>query len=134
MNARGFTLIEVMVALVIVGLAMVALVATSGHFTRQSSELRDRTVAQWVATNRLAEYRLDRAFPETGTATGEVEQMGRRWIWRALVSPAPGEDDLRRVDVAVASADRPEVNVVVVTGFLGRVAGFAQPRPQPTPP
>lgn len=126
MTARGFTLVEVLVALVVVGIAMLALTTTAGHYTRQSAELRDRTVAHWVASNRLAEYRIEKSFPETGTSTGEVEQAGRRWVWRVLVSPAPGEEDLRRLDVAVADAARPDAPIVIVTGFIGRVTAFPQ--------
>lgn len=124
MTVRGFTLVEVLVALVVVGIAMLALTTTAGHYTRQSAELRDRTIAHWVASNRLAEYRIEQAFPETGTSTGDVEQAGRRWVWRVLVSPAPGEDDLRRVDVSVADAERPDAPIVIVTGFIGRVTAF----------
>ncbi|MEX0899968.1 MAG: type II secretion system minor pseudopilin GspI [Gammaproteobacteria bacterium] len=124
MTVRGFTLVEVLVAFVVVGIAMLALTTTAGHYTRQSAELRDRTIAHWVASNRLAEYRIEQAFPEAGTSTGEVEQAGRRWVWRVLVSPAPGEDDLRRLDVAVATAERPDEPLVIVTGFIGRVTAF----------
>ncbi len=126
MSPRGFTLVEVLVALVVVGIAMLALTTTSGHYTRQSAELRDRTTAHWVASNRLAEFRIEKAFPEPGTSTGQVDQAGRRWIWRVLVSPAPGENDLRRIDVAVAAAERPDAPIVIVTGFIGRVTGFPQ--------
>lgn len=134
-TARGFTLIEVLAALAVVGIAMLALVGTAGHYTRQSADLRDRTVAQWIAVDRLAEYRVQGAFPETGTASGDVVQAGQRWVWRAVVTPAAGEEDLRRVDVAVAKADRPDAAVVIVTGFIGRVVGFVQaPAPAPGAP
>ncbi|MFN2300783.1 MAG: type II secretion system minor pseudopilin GspI [Gammaproteobacteria bacterium] len=126
---RGFTLIEVLAALAVVGIAMLALVSTTGQYTRQSADLRERTVAQWVAVNRLAEYRIDGVFPEPGTETGDVVQAGERWIWRALVSPAPGEDDLRRIDIAVSRPERPDAPVVTVTGFVGRVVGFVREAP-----
>lgn len=131
MNARGFTLVEVLIAFAVVGIAMLALVTTAGHHTRQSVELRDRTHAHWIALDRLTEYRLERAFPEPGIDTGEVEAYGRRWVWRTLVSPAPGEADLRRLDVAVALAESPDAPVAVLTGFLGRVSAFPAQAPPP---
>ena len=124
MNARGFTLIEVLVAFAIVGIAMLALSSTAARYLRQSAELRDRTHAHWIAQNRLAAYRLENAFPEPGIDTGDEELFGRRWVWRVTIVPAPGEDDLRRIDVAVALADAPDAPVAVMTGFLGRVSGI----------
>ena len=126
MNARGFTLVEVLIAFAVVGIALLALSTTAGHYLRQSAELRDRTHAHWIAQDRLAEYRLERAFPDPGIETGDAEAFGRRWVWRVAVLPAPGEDDLRRIDVAVALAERPDAPVAVMTGFIGRVTGIPQ--------
>lgn len=120
MKQSGFTLVEVLVALVVVGLALLALMTNSAHYTRQSSDLRDRTIATWVASNRLAEYRLRQSFPEPGTERGEVVQDGQRWFWLAVVTAAPGEEDLGRIDVAVAHERDPEASIVVLTGFIGR--------------
>lgn len=121
---RGFTLVEVLAALAVVGIAMLALIVTSGGYTRQSAELRDRTIAHWIAADRIAEYRIDGRFPEPTTERGETIALGERWAWTIVVSPAPGEDDLRRLDVAIARADTPNDPVAVVTGFVGRNVGF----------
>lgn len=120
MTRNGFTLIEVLVALVVVAVGLLALVSTSAHYTRQSAELRDRVHANWVAADRLAEFRLEAGFPETGTERGETTLGGQRWHWRAVVTPAPGEADLRRIDVVVAKAASPDDTVTVLTGFIGR--------------
>lgn len=117
---RGFTLVEVLVALAVVGIAMLALMSSAGHYTRQSAELRDRMVAGWVASDRLARYRAAAAFPEPSVETGQVEQAGEDWVWTAVITPAPGEDDLRRIDVTVARAARADATVLLLTGFVGR--------------
>lgn len=119
---RGFTLVEVLVALAVVGIAMLALMSSAGHYTRQSAELRDRMIAGWVASDRLTRYRISRSFPEASVDTGRVEQAGEDWIWTAVITPTPGEDDLRRIDVTVAHAANPEATVVLLTGFVGRPA------------
>jgi general secretion pathway protein I len=118
--SRGFTLVEVLVALAVVGIAMLALMSSAGHYTRQSAELRDRMIAGWVASDRLTRYRLARVFPDASVDSGEVEQYGRSWVWTAVITPAPGEDDLRRIDVSVARAEAPDATVVLLTGFVGR--------------
>src|SRR5690606_22980352 len=58
-RARGFTLIEILVALAVVGVGLAALITASGRSTRDAAELRDRTYANWVARNVLAEIRLE---------------------------------------------------------------------------
>ncbi len=131
MKRAGFTLVEVLVALVVVGLALLALMTNAAHYTRQSAELRDRTIATWVASNRLAEFRFDQTFPEPGTQRGEVTQDGQRWLWLAVVTAAPGEDDLGRIDVAVAHERDPEATIVVLTGFIGRYRASSGGQVQP---
>lgn len=120
MKSRGFTLLEVLVALFVVAVALLALLTASGHYTRQSHELRERTLAHWVALDRIAAYRREPGFPDTGVSRGETMQAGERWAWTAVVSEAPGERDLRRLDVQVARAVRPDAPVVTFTGFIGR--------------
>ncbi len=55
---RGFTLLEVLVALAVLAIAMAALIKTGGENTRSAAYLRDKTLAQWVAMNVIAEQRL----------------------------------------------------------------------------
>lgn len=117
---RGFTLVEVLVALAVVGIAMLALMSSAGHYTRQSAELRDRMIAGWVASDRLTRYRVAGEFPDASVESGRVEQAGEDWVWRAVITPAPGEDDMRRIDVTVAHASDPDASVVLLTGFVGR--------------
>lgn len=117
---RGFTLIEVVVALAVVAIGLLALVATASQHTRQASALEERSVANWVATDRLVELRLQDGFPELGIQEGTQHMLGRDWSWRAIISEAPGESDLRRIDVEVAPGLEIESPTVRLTGFVGR--------------
>ncbi|RUO75785.1 type II secretion system minor pseudopilin GspI [Idiomarina seosinensis] len=82
----GFTLIEVMVALAIFALAAVAaLQAASGHISGLSS-LQDKTYAQYVASNRLAELALQRSWPISDNKTGEAMMGDQRWRWQQQVT------------------------------------------------
>jgi general secretion pathway protein I len=79
-NARGFTLVEVMVALMIVAMGLAALMIAVSGAARTSAYLRDKTLAQWIAMNRLTEVRLNsnNKFAQN-TDTAEVDFAGRKW-------------------------------------------------------
>jgi general secretion pathway protein I len=79
-RARGFTLVEVLVALIVVAIGLSALMVAVSGTARTSGYLRDKTIAQWVAINRLSEVRLNsnNKFAKN-TDTGELTVAGRSW-------------------------------------------------------
>ena len=113
----GFTLIEVMVALVIVSIALASMTVTMGGMLNNATTLRERTYASWIAQNKIVEYRLANEVPETGTTSGEVDYAGATWEWEADVQET-GVENLLRIDVSVGFAGSNEV-IRVVTGFVG---------------
>jgi general secretion pathway protein I len=115
-NAPGFTLLEVLVALVVLALAMSALVRTTALQADGLHDARQRTYAQWVAANAITDARLGGALPAQGVREGEMA-MGRvRWRWRMVVSPT-AVAGIRRLDVGVRAADGRQV--LVLSGFAG---------------
>jgi len=116
-RARGFTLIEVMVALVIAVLALVAVMASISQMVDAGTAMRDRTFAAWIAQNKITELRLANVEPEVSETNGEVEFAGLDWDWTATVSET-GVQYLYRVDVDVSFAGRDEI-IRSVTGFIG---------------
>jgi general secretion pathway protein I len=116
-RCRGFTLLEVMVALAIVSLSLVTLVAGIGQMVDAANAMRERTYASWIAQNKIAELRLSNTVPDVSTSSGEVDYANTLWAWRAVVTET-GVENLFRVDVAVL---RPETDALVftVTGFIG---------------
>ena len=116
----GFTLVEVLIALAIVAVYM-AVAYSAIYDTADKTILgRERTFAEWVALNRIAEVRLAKQRPSVGRSSGESELAGEIWRWELEVSETPVED-LLRLDVAVSHADRPDDPVIEVNGFLGPV-------------
>ncbi len=114
--ARGFTLLEVMVAL-----AVLAVVAAMVHFTLQrhvhnARLLESRALAGWLADTTLAELQLQGA-AAPGSSEVIVEQGGRRWRVRCEIQ-ATAEPQLRLVQLRVADADS-EDGGVSLTGFVG---------------
>lgn len=75
----GFTLVEVLVALIVVALALAALMGSISSAARGSEYLRDKTIAQWIALNRITEVRLNlQKFGESGDK-GEISFANRQW-------------------------------------------------------
>ncbi|MGA0707781.1 MAG: type II secretion system minor pseudopilin GspI, partial [Steroidobacteraceae bacterium] len=100
----GFTLIEVVVAMAVVALGLLAVFRVVSDTVNNTAHLRDRTFAEWIADNQLTEIRLRGALPSVGTASGTVEYAGREWAWESTVSETP-VPDLVRVDVEVRLSD-----------------------------
>jgi len=100
----GFTLIEVLVALAIVTLGMAALLSTLSASAEGASWQRDKTFAEWVALNRLAEARLALQRPTKGKSDGEVELAGRKWKWSQEVVETEIKG-VMRIDVSVRPSD-----------------------------
>jgi general secretion pathway protein I len=117
---RGFTLVEVLVALVIVALGLAALMTAVSGTARTSGYLRDKTLAQWMALNRLTEVRLNLNKFGQNTDTGELNFANRTWHY-----------DTRYYDTSIATMKRVVVRVYAgdaktkgnplaeSTGFLG---------------
>lgn len=116
---RAFTLIEVLAALVIVSLGMMGVIQAVGQSASNGAYLRDKTIAHWVAMNRLAQVRLERAAPRIDTTFAEVEMAGRRWQWRMQVAQT-AVAGIRRIDISVRPADAEEsVRLASISGFYG---------------
>lgn len=116
---RGFTLIEVIVALIVVALGMLGVIQAVSQTAGNSSYLRDKTVAHWVAMNRLTEARLQKTAPAVAKSSDEVEMAGRKWKWTMNVTQTQVET-IRRIDVSVRPAEASEdSSLAFVTGFFG---------------
>lgn len=118
-RARGFTLIEVLIALAFLALAMSAIIATVGVSIRNAGELQDKTFAHWVAMNEMTTLRLAPVWPAIGTQKGNAEMAGQKWDWQAVVSSTQ-DPDLLRVDIDVSNALSPGTASASLVGFIGR--------------
>jgi general secretion pathway protein I len=100
-SARGFTLVEVMVALMVVAMGLAALMVAVSGTARTSGYLRDKTLAQWIALNRLTEVRLNSNSKfSQNTDTGSLDFAGRTWHY-----------DTRYFDTSMATMKRVVVRV-----------------------
>lgn len=113
----GFTLIEALVALVIVSLGMMAVNMQLNQFAVTSIYIQQKTLASWIATNVLTELSVQSEWPEPGDSEDEVEYAGRLWRYRIEISETQVEN-LRRADVSVALAEQPDSVLHTVSGFI----------------
>lgn len=96
----GFTLVEVLVAVVVLGLAAVALSNAFGGSIRGHTRMEDRTDAWLLASNKLVELQVYTQYPKVGVQDERLELEGRDWRVRTRVSEGP-YPDTRRVDIEV---------------------------------
>ena len=119
-RVRGFTLLEVLVALAVLALALAAAIRASGAYAGNQAYLQERTLAHWVARNALTELQLETQWPDTGERSDSARMADLDWEWRATISDTPDED-LRRVEVEVWLGEKPEGQPLAgLTGFLER--------------
>jgi len=117
--AAGFTLLEVVVALAIVAIGMLAVFRAVSGTAGNAAYLRDRTFASWIASDLITELRLQRQMPSVGETEGSVEFANERWRWRSIVVQTE-VSGLRQVRVSVRRAsDAEDAALAEVVGVLG---------------
>jgi general secretion pathway protein I len=132
-HSRGFTLLEVLVALIVFAIAALSLLSAQNSQISTDQHLEEKTLAHWVALNQLADMRLQKAFPETGQGETTVKMAGRNWLVRTKVQGTPS-NNVRLLIISVAPQSnngndselgkKPDP-VTVVTGFLPRAQSNA---------
>ena len=115
-SARGFTLVEVLVALAIVAIALLAGTQAASTLTRNAQRQSDIVLAQLCAENELIKARLSRQMPSVGDSTEPCEQAGRQFTVNVIVRPTPNPQ-FRRMDAQVFDAD---VSILRISTIIGR--------------
>jgi general secretion pathway protein I len=118
-SAGGFTLIEVLVALSVVAISFVALYGVILQMVGATTLMQEKTIASWIAFDRVTELRLSKEFPGTGNSEGEIEMANGIWIYRTEIK-ATDSEDIRQVIVSVAPESEPGRTLGLVSGALVR--------------
>ena len=104
---RGFTLVEVLVALAVIAISLGALVGSSSTNIKSVASLRDKAIAHWVASNIANGYHVLGSWPDAGADQGIVDMANASWRWQTRID-----------NTLVAEIRRIEVSVVRDTGSL----------------
>jgi general secretion pathway protein I len=116
---KGFTLIEILVAVAILAVAVVATTRAAGVATDGALETRQRLLATWAAQNRVAELRARRVFPATGSTRSSAEQAGLALTLEETVVDTPNPT-IRRLEISVGDARAPDRVLAHLTAYVAR--------------
>jgi general secretion pathway protein I len=126
---QGFTLVEILVALAVLAIALTATARSLGAAIDTTTALRDRTLARWVAEDRLAQLELSREWPGLDVKEGDADMGGRAFHWRQETGVTPAAR-MRRVEVSVFLPGTDSM-LAKMTGFIQQTG--PQPAPQTGP-
>lgn len=116
-HAGGFSLLEMLVALAIVSIGLIAALRATGVGTEGAGEYRDRMLALWLAQNIVAERTARRDWPTPAVVSNEEEFAGRRFVVRQEIKTTPNPQ-FRRLDVSVAAREEPARTLQRSVAFL----------------
>jgi general secretion pathway protein I len=114
---RGFTLIEVLVALAVVAITLGAGIKAAGSLTFNTARLAEVTSAQWCADNKLTALKLSRQFPDIGDGDFSCDQLGRTYAGKLIVRPTPNPN-FRRVDARMLDDEGRQI--LLLSTIVGR--------------
>jgi len=118
-NTKGFTLIEVMLAMAVFAIAGVALLGVADNNYRHISHLEEQMFANWVASNQLVEVSLDKTWPPKNNRKGQVEMAGRTWYWQQKVIKTTNKE-MRSVVIEVRLDEDEELVTASAMTYLAQ--------------
>jgi general secretion pathway protein I len=119
-RSGGFTLIEVIVALMIIAVALAAIIGAASAAVRNAAGLQERTFAHWVAMNKLTELQVMKQWPAPHKTDGSTLMAEHEWFWTMDVTETD-DKTVRNVEISVRAKENDENSLVSLTGFIGQV-------------
>jgi len=114
---RGFTLIEILVALAIIAIALAALIKASGSHTASVAYLKQKSIAHWVAMNEITELQIKQSWPGKGEKKKSTEMAGHEWFWHREIKETFNENSHQVVFTIYLDEDR-EQKVTRLIGYI----------------
>lgn len=112
---KGFTLIELVVALAVLAIGMTAVLHSTSQSGHAGIFLKEKTIAHWVASNQAARLSIDREWPEPGVTTGTETMAKQTWHWEAQVQNTV-VPELRLVTIRVSLDGVEKASLVTFVG------------------
>ena len=116
-KSAAFTLIEVLVAMAIFSMAAVGLLSSMTNYQMRQVGSSQKTIAHWVAMNRVAEIRIQKKWPNLGITRGSSEMANTTWYWLQKVSKTT-EEELRQVEVEIRLNQDDEIATTRFVAFV----------------
>lgn len=117
---KGFTLLEILMALVFIALPMAAIIQTTSNYIYDAAYLKEKTIAHWVGMNKLSEMQIAGLWPSAGSSSdGESLLVGEAWPWRYEVLKTP-EANMRRIDIEVYAPQDKDAVLSRLTAYIGK--------------
>ena len=118
---KAFTLLEVMVALLVIAIGLGAVIQASSSSTWQSGHIREKAIAGWVAQNQMAIFRAKRVWDSSNRKTGTAEMANIEWNFEITIS-ATTDPSFRKIEIDVFQAEDKEKRVKAhLTGYMARL-------------
>lgn len=119
---RAFTLLEVLVAMSVLAIGMLTLVKVSNQNTIQTSYLKDKTIAHWVAINKINEVKLESNWPDKGSSNGVVTMANRDWYWKFKISDYKKDikKGVRILEIDIRMEDKGDDALVNYVSFVSQ--------------
>ena len=115
---KAFTLLEVLVAMSVLAIGMLTLVKVSTQNTIQTGYLKDKTLAHWVAVNKMNEVKLESSWPDKGKSNGTITMANRDWYWKLKVTDYGKQSEkVRILKIDIRLEERNEVALVSYFSF-----------------
>jgi general secretion pathway protein I len=114
----GMSLIEVLVAMSILAITGLALGGAINSAFNANRDMREKTIAHWVAMNRAAELQLQTKWPDIGTKRSEVEMVGRTWHVETVTKKSQ-QPKIREVTIKIKEDPTKEYALSMITLFVG---------------
>jgi general secretion pathway protein I len=119
---RGFTLLEVLVALAVIAIGLSAAINAVSEATNTATYLKQKTIAEWVAMNKVVELRMRHDWPAVGRSNGTAEMADVTWKWTLEVKTTP-DPSVRRLEVSVQpDSQRSDESTASIVAFVGKPA------------
>ena len=122
-HLEGFTLLEVLAALAVISIALVALFTSLSQGTRLTSRVEERMIGNWVASNVMTELKTTSSWPEIGEENSDIEMAGRTWHVNQAIEQTQDEN-IRRIEVTVSVDNKGSYSVASLYGY------FFNPEPE----
>ena len=114
---KGFTLLEIMIALLVISMALGAIISTSSHSFKTESHVKNKILASWIASNHLNEMSIMSAWPDSGNFRQQLISMGRSWHLEQQVKQT-SDPNLRQIKLSIYATPEYSIKLYELHGWL----------------